>query len=117
MLKKEVYEKTAGFDEKIFMYSEEVEWCIRIKRAGFKVFYTPDVKAIHIGGVSSGSKIAVPLAKEMEGLVYIYKKHYPNYLWWIKLLIVKGCLMRIATFSLLGRFDRVGAYFQVLKKI
>lgn len=117
MLRKEVYEKTGGFDEKIFMYMEEVEWFIRIKQAGFKVMYSPDFSAIHLGGASSGGNIAVPLFKEMEGLIYVYKKHYPSLSWYLRLLIVLGCLMRIVAFTLLGKFDRVKAYYQVLKQL
>lgn len=117
LLKREVYEKTGGFDEKIFMYMEEVEWCIRIKQAGFKVFYTPDFSVVHLGGASSGGDISVPLFREMEGLLYVYRKHYPSLVWYLKLLIVLGCLMRIAAFTLLGKTNRVKAYLQVLKQI
>lgn len=117
MLKREVFEKTHGFDEQIFMYMEEVEWCIRIKQAGFKVMYTPSFSVVHLGGASSGGNIAVPLSREMEGLIYVYKKHYPAWLPYLKLLIVLGCLIRIVAFSLLGKFDRVKAYSEVLKKL
>lgn len=117
LLKREVFEKTHGFDEKIFMYMEEVEWCIRIKSAGFKVFYTSTFSLIHLGGASSGGNIAVPLFREMEGLVYVYKKHYPSLLWFLKLLIMLGCLMRIVAFTFLGKTDRVKAYVNVLRNV
>lgn len=117
LLKKEVFEKTHGFDEKIFMYMEEVEWCMRIKKAGYAVFYTPNISLVHLGGASSGGDISVPLFREMEGLIYVYKKHYPALLWFLKLLIVLGCLMRIVAFTLLGKTNRVQAYLQVLSKI
>jgi GT2 family glycosyltransferase len=117
MLRKSVFEKTAGFDDKIFMYMEEVEWFIRIKQAGFKVMYTPDFSAVHLGGASSGGNIAVPLFREMEGLIYVYKKHYPNLVSYLKLLIVLGCLMRIVAFTLTGKIDRVKAYVSVLRNV
>ena len=117
MFRKEVFEKTDGFDENIFMYMEEVEWFIRIKQAGFKVMYTPDFSAVHLGGASSGGNIAVPLFREMEGLVYVYKKHYPNLTWYLKLLIVLGCFMRIIAFTLLAKTDRAKAYVNVLRNV
>lgn len=116
-LKKEVFEKTHGFDEKIFMYMEEVEWAIRLKKAGFKVIYNPNIELIHVGGASSGGNVGVPLSKEMEGLIYVYKKHYPGWVLYVKLLIVLGCLMRVIAFTLLGKTDRVKAYLQVLKQL
>lgn len=117
LLKQEVYEKTGGFDEKIFMYMEEVEWCMRIKEAGFKVGYTPTISLVHVGGASSGGDISVPLFREMEGLLYVYKKHYPGLVWYLKLIIMLGCLMRIVAFTLLGKTNRVKAYLQVLSKL
>lgn len=117
MLKKAVFTNTGGFDEAIFMYMEEVEWCIRLKIHGFKVFYTPDFSVVHLGGASSGFNLAVPLFKEMEGLSYIYKKHFPAWLWLLRLLIFFGSLMRIIAFTFLGKFKRVKAYIKVLATI
>lgn len=117
MFKREVFEKTLGFDEKIFMYMEEVEWCIRIKKLGFKTYFSPDFSVVHLGGASSGFNIGVPLYREMEGLKYVYKKHYPAWQLYLKIIIMLGCLMRIIAFSLLGKFSKVKAYMQVLQKI
>jgi GT2 family glycosyltransferase len=117
LIKREVFEKTHGFDEKIFMYMEEVEWCMRIKALGYKVFYTPSFSLIHVGGASSGGDISVPLFREMEGLLYVYKKHYPSLVWYLKLIIMLGCLMRIIAFTLLGKTNRVNAYLSVLKNV
>ncbi len=41
-------------DDRFFMYSEESEWCWRVKQAGFKVRYNPDIKIMHYGAVSTG---------------------------------------------------------------
>lgn len=117
MLRKEVFEKTRGFDENLFMYMEEVEWCVRIKKHGFKVFFTPDFEVVHLGGASSGYRIGVPLYKEMEGLIYLFRKHYRGWLGYVKLVILKGCLLRIVAFSILGKFNRVNAYLRVIRLI
>lgn len=117
MLKKAVFEQTSGFDENIFMYMEEVEWCMRIKQKGFKIFYTPSFSVVHLGGASSGGNISVPLFREMEGLIYVYKKHYPSWVTYLKILIMLGCLLRIVAFTLIGKIDRVRAYVQVLKQL
>lgn len=45
---------TAGlFDERFFLYSEEVEWFWRVRRAGWRVVYLPEAQVIHAEGASS----------------------------------------------------------------
>ncbi|HET6566749.1 MAG TPA: glycosyltransferase [Rhodothermales bacterium] len=41
------------FDEDFFMYGEDLDWCYRIKQAGWKVFYTPETRIIHYKGEST----------------------------------------------------------------
>lgn len=53
LLPRKVYEETAGFDERFFMYCEETDWCWRIKNAGWKCLFTPDGVIIHLGGASA----------------------------------------------------------------
>lgn len=46
-------DKIGFFDSRFFLYYEEVDLCRRIKKAGFKIYYWPDLKINHIGGASS----------------------------------------------------------------
>lgn len=46
----------AGFDEDYFMYAEDLDLCFKIKKAGYKIMFVPNVKIIHYKGVSSGIK-------------------------------------------------------------
>ena len=40
-------------DEDFFMYGEDLDWCFRIQRAGWKIFYTPETQIIHYKGEST----------------------------------------------------------------
>ncbi len=52
--------ETAGlFDERYFMYSEEVEWCHRVREAGWRVVYLPSATIVHREG--SSSKLDLPV--------------------------------------------------------
>lgn len=42
------------FDERFFLYSEEVDLCKRIRMAGWKVAYWPELGIVHMGGASIG---------------------------------------------------------------
>lgn len=53
MVRREVILRIGGFDEDYFMYSEEEDFCLRAKRAGFKIYYFPKAHIIHLGGQSS----------------------------------------------------------------
>ncbi len=47
------------FDERFFMYSEEVEWCHRVREAGWRVVYLPSASIVHREG--SSSKLDLPV--------------------------------------------------------
>ncbi len=53
MARAEVVRQIGGLDERFFMYSEEMDWCLRAKRAGWHVVYLPQAAIIHYGGKSS----------------------------------------------------------------
>lgn len=53
-IKKEVFEKIGFFDEKYFLYLEDVDFCIRAKKAGYKLIYAPKAVLWHKNAQSSG---------------------------------------------------------------
>lgn len=76
LIKREVFRQVGGFDEKIFMYMEEVELCYRLKKAGFENFFYPEPKIVHLGGQSSVSGKKDPILNIYRGLLYFYRRHY-----------------------------------------
>lgn len=102
MFRKEEFLAAGGFDDKIFMYAEEVELYRRLKATlNKKVFFTTKTKVIHIGSVSTKKANAYRLAFELQGIEYIYKKHYPHLLWFITFVINTGVIMRMVLYSLI----------------
>ena len=60
LVKREVFEKIGLFDERYFLYLEDMDFCVRAKKAGFKIMYEPKAIVWHknaqsLGG--SGSKL------------------------------------------------------------
>jgi GT2 family glycosyltransferase/lipopolysaccharide/colanic/teichoic acid biosynthesis glycosyltransferase len=53
MFRREVYDQIGGLDEDYFMYGEDLDYCYRIKQAGWKIYYTPSTKLIHYKGESA----------------------------------------------------------------
>jgi GT2 family glycosyltransferase len=56
MVKKEVIEKVGMFPEKFFLYYEEWDWSARIRRAGYKIWYTANATIYHKESMSVGKK-------------------------------------------------------------
>ncbi|HWE70696.1 MAG TPA: glycosyltransferase family 2 protein [Acidimicrobiales bacterium] len=53
LVRRSAFEQVGGFDERYFMYLEEVDLCWRLGRAGWKVAYVPAAVVTHHQGVST----------------------------------------------------------------
>jgi len=53
LLKKEVLDQVGFLDEDYFIYSEEVDLCYRIQRAGWRLYWFPQANVVHFGGQST----------------------------------------------------------------
>ncbi|MEX2013224.1 MAG: glycosyltransferase family 2 protein [Candidatus Levyibacteriota bacterium] len=73
MVMRDVWERLGGFDEKFFMYVEDMEFCYRVKKQGFRVLFSGSATIEHIGQ-GSGSK-SFAIENIYKGLVYFHKKH------------------------------------------
>lgn len=93
MVRRQAIEQVGMLDENIFMYGDEVEWCMRFKKSGWKVAYTPITKVVHIEGGSQGGSKRGAILGEFKGLKYIYGKHYPE---WQQ--VVLGTILDMAAF-------------------
>lgn len=58
LVKREVIEKVGKLDESYFMYGEDVDWCVRASRAGFKLIYVPSSVIWHKVSASSGGNLS-----------------------------------------------------------
>jgi GT2 family glycosyltransferase len=54
IIRREVFEKIGLLDDAYFMYFEEVDFCLRARRAGFECWYVPASRVIHLVGAASG---------------------------------------------------------------
>lgn len=52
LVRREIFEKVGDFDETYPMFFNDVDWCKRVKDAGYEIWYTPDVKVSHVGGAT-----------------------------------------------------------------
>jgi|GEM_PF-898268 len=71
-MRREVVEAVGGLDPRIFMYAEELEFCHRLRRAGYKVLYMGGLSVVHHHGATTRS---IPIWRDVQmqqgQLVYI----------------------------------------------
>jgi N-acetylglucosaminyl-diphospho-decaprenol L-rhamnosyltransferase len=82
MVRRSVIDDVGLFDPLYFLYSEEVDHCFAVKKAGWDVVYLADIEVVHIGGESAKSvgKISmvsrqVPQLQIESELLYFRKNH------------------------------------------
>jgi len=76
MVRQEVIEQVGALDERFFFYCEDVDWCKRIRDAGWKLVYYPGAETIHFGhGSSSNTSIRFRLEMLKANWQY-WKKHH-----------------------------------------
>lgn len=64
------------FDEKIFMYMEEVDLLYRARARGYRTYFYHTCAIVHVGGGSSTNKRKGPVLNIYKGFQYFYKKHH-----------------------------------------
>ncbi|ERP38933.1 glycosyltransferase family 2 protein [Chitinivibrio alkaliphilus] len=55
-IRREVYARIGPLDAQYFMYGEDLDWCARIRQAGWRIYYDSRIKGIHYKGGSSGKR-------------------------------------------------------------
>ncbi|HHE71027.1 MAG TPA: glycosyltransferase family 2 protein, partial [Chloroflexi bacterium] len=58
LVRRETIDEVGPLDEGFFMYSEELDWCRRIRGAGWRIAYEPAAEVVHYGGKSSDQVVA-----------------------------------------------------------
>jgi len=75
LLRKEVLDKVGVLDEEYFMYSEEIDLCYRIQRAGWRLFWVPQVEVVHFGGQSTQQVPTEMFLNLYHGKIKYFRKH------------------------------------------
>jgi len=114
LLPREVFEQTGGFDESLFMYGEDMEWCYRIRDLGRPIRYFPSASVVHVDHASSemrwgDERIVLCLRRQRD----IYAERHGNaHASVLMSLRVVGAALRTSYYSVRGRLggERASAY-------
>ena len=76
LTRRAVLDQVGGFDEGYFMYSEELDWCRRVKAAGWRVVYLPSAQIVHYEGKSSEQVVAARHIRFQTSKVRYFRKFH-----------------------------------------
>jgi len=63
LLRTEAFRRIGGFDERFFLFYEDDDLCLRMRKAGFECLFEPAANAWHVGGASSAPSVRVSFVK------------------------------------------------------
>lgn len=83
LVRRKVVDEVGMLDEDFFMYGEDLDWSYRIKKAGWKIMYVPDVKITHFKKQSGRVNVSLEERKKATDHFYqtmklFYRKHYQD---------------------------------------
>lgn len=75
VVRREALAQVGGLDEQFFMYGEDMDWCYRFHRAGWRIAFCAESAAVHYGGASSALAPARFYVEKQRANLQYWKKH------------------------------------------
>jgi O-antigen biosynthesis protein len=76
MVRKETFTQVGGLDESYFMYGEDLDWCYRIRQAGWRIFYVHSTQIIHYKGESTRRSSLDEIRMFYDAMHLFVEKHF-----------------------------------------
>ncbi|MFU8860492.1 MAG: glycosyltransferase [Cyclonatronaceae bacterium] len=88
-------QKLEGFDERFFMYGEDIDLCYRVANAGYRIDYVPSTSIIHYKGESTKKDNLRYVITFNKALYQFFDKHYSyGYTLFFRMLIYSGIVLK-----------------------
>ena len=78
MVRRTAIDQVGGFDEAFFMFNEDVDWCRRMKQAGWANVVVPGAKVLHHVGASRSRVAPRVIVERHRGMIHYFHKHHPT---------------------------------------
>ena len=124
LVRREAIAQAGPLDEGFFMYAEELDWCRRIKQAGWRIVYLPAAQVIHYEGKSSEQNLAARDIRFHSSKVRYFRQHHGAWQAELLRLFLLGTFVWQLAVEFLKwlvghkrplRASRVKAYLEVLR--
>ena len=89
MVKREVVDQVGPLDEAFFIYCEEVDWCLRMKRAAWRIYCVPRALIVHHVAQSTRQSAPAMFVQLYKSRDLLFRKHYSPFFRWAHRRIVR----------------------------
>jgi GT2 family glycosyltransferase len=89
MVRREVIEQVGLLDERFFIYCEEIDWCLRLKAAGWGIWCVPEAEIVHHVARSTEQFRDEMFAALWKSRYQLFEKHYSRSFQWMARRIVR----------------------------
>jgi GT2 family glycosyltransferase len=79
LVRRSAAEGAGLFDERYFMYGEDVDFCAAVRSRGGRIYFAPDIEVVHLRGRSGLSNHAATRAAYRRSQLAFYRKHHPGW--------------------------------------
>jgi GT2 family glycosyltransferase len=79
LVRAETVQSVGKMDEDYFFYSEETDWCFRIKKKNWKIWYITNAEIYHLGGGSTERGSVIQLVRLYQGKLLYFKKNHGSF--------------------------------------
>ncbi len=77
MVRRQVLDQVGELDERFFLYFEDVDWCYRMRRAGWRLYFVPSAEIIHhVGGTTAQLGLVVRRSLFAKSMIQFFRKHH-----------------------------------------
>ena len=119
MVRREVIDKVGGLDENFFFSNDDLDWCRRIRKAGWGIFFLPQAEVVHFGGYTIKKFNQRIFVEGFRGGLYFCRKHYGVFVYQIyrallALALLPVILVTTILYPLLSNKALPGAFLKIL---
>jgi GT2 family glycosyltransferase len=116
MVRDKIIEEVGLLDENLYFYNDDLDWCRRMRKKGWELWYLPEAEVIHYGGVASKQLKKELLLAGYRGSYYYCQKHYGKFIATIyKGLATLELVVRLIIYALFGKRKDLKVYWYVFK--
>lgn len=90
-VRRDLFEKLNGFDERFFVYFEDLDFSLRAKKNGYKIYYLSTAQVFHKGGGTSEKVKAQRLFYNLNSKILYSKKHFNKLSFFFILFLILFC--------------------------
>jgi N-acetylglucosaminyl-diphospho-decaprenol L-rhamnosyltransferase len=117
-VRRDVYQRVGGLDERFFAYYEDVDWCKRIGEAGYKIYYVPEARVIHRWRGTSGKLPKEVYSAGLRSLRYYFTKHHSRAAQMgIQLLLAGKETVMLAKAAVQRRWPDLRFHWQMMQEV